>query len=442
MKRITFLCLTALVSLGMFATPKYLVETGEDGDATWSVSIAGATVVNLKTEDKTLGEWMNATFASNGYETWIAAGTYVTSGITVTFSSIKLYGGFAGTETATSQRVLGSSGNPWDMANPTIIDANSSRLFGSSSNPQHTWDGLTFTNSVAGSTNGGVARIVANAVIRNCRFINNSSTNQGGALQTFNATNIQISDCYFEGNSGGQGGAIYVNNAKDNTYAINHCYFKDNDATNAGGAVYFQNDGTYTVNACVFDHNNASNNAPALFSNGTGTGAYTKITNCLFKNQQNSSKIPLYLLQGAVLNCTFASNAGGSIYIGNSGSEARCENNVVWGANDTECNISIGSVEGYTMKNNALGKMITPSNVTTDGNVTITKGDKSYFKSADTGDFHLTSGATEKMVGKGRDVSADGVTKDLDGLTRFVYDIGCYMYPSPAGCDNCFFVQP
>ena len=433
MKNFTFLCLTVLVSLGTFAAPKYLVQTGKSGDAAWDEAIVtdkDATVVDLTVQNTTLDAWINSTFtdAESGKEVWIAAGTYtIGSGISRSFASIKLYGGFAGTEKWPNNRAKGVSGEPWDMANPTIINADGKQLVAAAYS-QNTWDGLTITNSVSGSgVQGGVARIASNAVIRNCRFINNSSPVQGGALHTYNHTNIQVLDCYFEGNIGTQGGAINVNNAAGNTYIIDHCYFKDNEATstgNAGGAVYFQNPGTYTVNACVFDYNNAAGHGTALFSNGTGDG-YTKITNCLFKNQQNSAKYPLYMLQGAVLNCTFASNAGGSVYIGDTGSSIRFENNVVWGADNTECNIRIGDIAGYTMKNNMLGKMINPTNVTKDKNYYLTQGDDRYFEDAANGDFHLSWKAKE-MIGKGFDLTADGVTNDLDGKTRTLNDIGCY----------------
>lgn len=431
MKRILFLCMTALVSLGTFAAPKYLVETGKDGDATWSVSIAGATKVNLTTENKTLDEWMNETFASGGYETWIAAGTYtISTGISVYSGSIKLYGGFAGTETNVNQRA--TNGKPWDMVNATILDANSKHLY-SATYSQSWWDGLTITNSAG--ENGGVARIASNVEIRNCRFVNNSSTAKGGVLYTYNHDNILVSDCYFEGNSSAQGGAIFVQDATDSySFVIDHCYFKDNDATqssgNAGGALCFlgSNAYVYKINACVFVDNNASNSGNGTAICSAGTSSATTITNSLLYHQKNSSKPAIYLLQGSILNCTFASNAGGAVYIGDTGSSIRFENNVVWGADDTECNIRIGNIAGYTMKNNMLGKMIHPSDITWDKNYYLTKGDDRYFEDAANGDFHLSWKAKE-MIGKGLDLTADGVTADLDGKTRSKNDIGCYTSP-------------
>ena len=332
------------------------------------------------------------------------------------------------------------------MVNATILDANSKHLY-SATYSQSWWDGLTITNCAG--ENGGVARIASNVEIRNCRFVNNFSTAKGGVLYTYNHDNILVSDCYFEGNSSAQGGAIFVQDATDSySFVIDHCYFKDNDATqssgNAGGALCFlgSNAYVYKINACVFVDNNASNSGNGTAICSAGTSSATTITNSLLYHQKNSSKPAIYLLKGSILNCTFASNAGGALYMGGTAYTGRFENNIIWGADDAECNISIVDNANYTFKNNAVGKMIAPTNAACENNLYLTKGDKSYFKSADTGDFHLTSGATEKMVGRGRDLSGDGVTKDLDGLTRFVYDIGCYMYPSPAGCDNCFFVQP
>ncbi|MBR1426581.1 MAG: hypothetical protein IJ581_03920 [Paludibacteraceae bacterium] len=442
MKRTFLLSLTALLWLSTFAAPKYLVQTGKSGDAEWSDAVAtthSATIVNLATEGKTLNEWINATFTSyeTSNETWIAAGTYNLSGsFTAGWSSVKLYGGFVGTETSTTQRVVGN--NPWEMTNPTILDGGETvQIYTGSPAFGGTWDGLTLTK--CNSAKGGVAALYNNAKINNCRFIDNSASThdnsaitQGGALHVYQKNGVNISNCYFENNTASQGGAIYIaNNDKEYTLVIDHCYFKDNNAshsTNAGGAVYFQNPGTYIVNACVFDHNNASGNGSAIFSSVTGDGASTNITNCLFKNQQNSTKTPIYLLQGSILNCTFASNAGGSLYVGGTGSSMRVENNIVWGANATECNISIGNEAGYTLKNNVLCKMIAPEKVTKENNYYLTYGDDRYFMDAANGNYHLSWRAME-MIGKGCDLSSDGITADLEGTTRSANDIGCYASP-------------
>ncbi|MBO6306657.1 MAG: hypothetical protein J6M55_04035 [Paludibacteraceae bacterium] len=426
MKNFTFLCLTVLVSLGTFAAPKYLVETGEEGDATWSVSIDGATKVNLKTLNQSLDQWINETYAGGGYETWIAAGTYeITSGISVAAGSVNLIGGFAGTETTANQRAVGDE--PWEMQNPTILDANGGVFY--TVNSGNRWDGLTFING--SKADGGVACINANTTIKNCRFINNTSSNQGGALFTYRLTGIHILNCYFEGNSAPKGGAICVSdNEAGQTYEIDHCYFKDNNATgsNSGGAVRFENPGTYTINASVFDHNNGDGNGTAIAAVSTGDGVYTTISNCLIKNQQNDTKVAVLLYQGALLNNTFAHNAGGALYMGSTDLAGRIENNIIWGSNDAECNISMRNTDQYTLKNNALFKMINPSNVDKADNVRLYPEEADYFVDEANGDYHL-SWKAKKMIGKGLDLTTDGVTADLDGKKRSKNDIGCYTSP-------------
>lgn len=432
MKNFTFLCLTVLVSLGTFAAPKYLIETGEEGDAMWDASVVsstGATLVNLATAEKTLNEWINETFTSSpsGTDIWLAAGTYTLNGsISRSYSTIHLYGGFQGNETKTSQRSV-LDGKAWNMQYPTIIDGGSTYQI-CSANFNGTWDGLKFQHGTG--TNGGVARLHTNAVVRACAFINNSSTAKGGALYSYLGTDIQVSKCYFENNSSVRGGAVFVQGQTGNTYSLTNCTFKDNNATGTGsgeggGAVSILSDGDYTVNACVFDHNNAYR-GPAFLCSSTGSGINITISNCLFKNQQNSEMHAVYILKGAVLNCTFARNAGGAVYMsGGEESSGRIENNIVWGDNDTECKISITNTANYTLKNNALFKMYDPSNVDKADNKRLYASESDYFVDDANGDYHL-SWKAKKMIGKGLDLTADGVTNDLDGKTRTLNDIGCY----------------
>lgn len=430
MNRIFILCLTAFLSLGAYAAPVYLVQTGKSGDPMWNATVlethTSATVIDLTTAGKTLDQWINETYAGGGYETWIAAGTYeITSGISVAAGSVNLIGGFAGTETTANQRAVGDE--PWEMQNPTILDANGGVFY--TVNSGNRWDGLTFING--SKADGGVARINANTTIKNCRFINNTSSNQGGALFTYRHTGIHILNCYFEGNSAPKGGAICVSdNDAGQTYEIDHCYFKDNNATgsNSGGAVRFENPGTYTINASVFDHNNGDGNGTAIAAVSTGDGVYTTISNCLIKNQQNDTKVAVLLYQGALLNNTFAHNAGGALYMGSTDLAGRIENNIIWGSNDAECNISMRNTDQYTLKNNAFFKMINPSNVDKADNVRLYPEEADYFVDEANGDYHL-SWKAKKMIGKGRDLTEDGITKDLEGRTRSKNDIGCYASP-------------
>ena len=437
MKKVFALCMLALVSISMSSIPQYLVQTGQPDEATWAssvVSATGATLVDLRTANKEFDEWINTTEAC---EIWLAAGVYyVNSGITAVQNYL-LYGGFSGAELTIDARDY----DRWQFGHESIIDGDGVRIVLDGKQVQGcTWDGLTFRNSQG--NNGGVARIHHGTHIYNCKFLNNTALNQGGALQAYNYGVIEISNCYFEGNKGKQGGAIYVgNNRVQDSYTINNCYFKENEATgtvNAGGAIHAQGKCLMAINACIFEGNTAAGNGDAISSDIKGDdAAKTNITNCLLIDQ-TGSKPAVYLAEGVLYNCTFANNAGGAIYT--AGTDAKAiANNIIWGSNAQECKLALEDNANSSLKNNAMGKLITYEYMVQENNVAIDTLQSAYFKDTALKDFHLTKAATA-MIGTGLDLSAEGVTTDIAGSVRTVgsYDMGCYIYvnDSETGCDN------
>ena len=438
MKRISTLCMLALISSGMFAVPAYLVQTGYGTDAKWSSSVVnamGAQLVDLKVSGQELDEWINTT---TGCEIWLAAGTYyVNSGITAVLN-YRLYGGFVGTESMVDDRV--SDG--WQFANPSIIDGDNHRIVLDGKNVQGTtWNGLTFRNSQG--YNGGVARLHTNSRIENCLFVSNTASNQGGVLQTYNGNNIVVCGCCFENNEAMQGGAVYVNNAASNTYTLDGCCFKNNEATgtaNAGGAIHCQGKGIMQINACVFEGNEAAGNGDAVSSDIKGDAASkTSITNCLLFDQ-SGQKHAVYLAEGVIYNCTFANNAGGAVYT--TGTDQKTiANNIIWGVNAGECRLTLADNANSSLKNNAIGKLVNYQNMVQENNVEIDTLQITHFKDVVLKDFHLTASAIA-MIGTGMDLSVEGITTDLAGATRTAgsYDMGCYIYVEevnpPLGYEN------
>ncbi len=199
----------------------------------------------------------------------------------------------------------------------------------------------------------------------NCVFVGNSSDSNGGAIKYGHAYNTLfasnscpsskiggaimnqyqnltciISNCVFEGNSGGTGGAAYEGTYKDclftdnagvtggagglgtyrncsfvgntaanggalaSSYAIS-CIFTNNSATGSGGATYTgSNTARYATN-CVFQANSATN---------YGASATLSLFDCLFDgNKSLGSKNAL--VSGSAYNCTFVNNEmdGGSV---------------------------------------------------------------------------------------------------------------------------------
>lgn len=225
---------------------------------------------------------------------WLKAGTYP-GGITLQ-SGIRLYGGFAGTESSIDERAIDSD-KAYRMTHQTILSgdvykddevdgvnlifpANHSRddnathvltidlaptqQSGNNNTERTVVDGITFKGGhadqanecgggiyVTGSNNGGGVYI-----IRRCFFIENYAT-QGGALYV----------------------ASNVSNTNNNECLIDRCGFFNNaagqrgNAINAGGAIYLAGAGT-VVNCAVFNNENGGiylDNSAAKVINSTVT---------------------------------------------------------------------------------------------------------------------------------------------------------------------------
>ena len=139
-------------------------------------------------------------------------------------------------------------------------------------NPACTLNNCNFTNCVSDenwmiSYNG-----LSKLIINNFRFINCSSSSNGGAVN-LKYGKVYFTNCCFEGNSAVKGGAINYN---EYIISLENCYFKNNSAT-YGGAIYTEL--MNNIDMCSFENNNAIEAGNEIFFNGTGN---LKLTNCNF----------------------------------------------------------------------------------------------------------------------------------------------------------------
>ncbi len=96
----------------------------------------------------------------------------------------------------------------------------------------------TFEENQSGNAAGAAIQLTANAecTITGSNFSKNVTSNLGGAVYVDHGT-IDITDCTFEKNSAGYGGAIAVNEVEKLTIGNNtNCL--GNEATSGGGAIY------------------------------------------------------------------------------------------------------------------------------------------------------------------------------------------------------------
>jgi len=203
---------------------------------------------------------------------------------------------------------------------------------------------------VSNLTNRGSVYVLFadNIAISNINFLNNSPNADSwgcSGLQNYNSINITLSDCTFEGNTGGNASSVYVDGSYNYGFnmTVNNCTFESN-TTSAFGGTFYAWRGDYIMNDCVFNNNSGPNaaavyngNATAQINNtefsintatfGGATANYSldtdvTYTGCTFFNNMaaTSGGACMVGFQGKAdfVDCTFESNQaqwGGAFYI-------------------------------------------------------------------------------------------------------------------------------
>jgi len=303
--------------------------------------------------------------ASSDDNIWVAAGTYYPS-VEVggtgdryqTFqmkNGVAIYGGFAGTETAASQRSdFGVGGT-----NETILsgdigtqDVNTDNCYHIFYHPNGTGldatavlDGFTVSKGYADASSGdyqyggGMFNYASSPTINNCTFSNNACRTFGGGMYNYSGASPTISNCSFISNEviDGDAGGMYNNNSSP---TITNCVFTSNEASMGSGAINNTTNSSPNISNCTFTGNVCG------FNGGGGIGNYSSspsITNCLFYNNmmfysgggayggggiRNVSSSP------AITNCTFynnSSNTSGGAMANYSSSAPTIKNCILWG---------------------------------------------------------------------------------------------------------------
>ncbi len=258
------------------------------------------------------------TTAVNGDEIWVAAGTYKpTPGTdrTVSFAlndGVGLYGGFAGTETARSQRdptanVTTLSG---DIGTPGDSTDNSYTVVSAASNVTSSavLDGFTVTQGRAdgsGHTSGGGFRqfslTTSFPTISNCIFSNNYAADFGAGVAInspatvgFGATGT-FTKCRFINNlapNSGIGGGAWLDDIRP---TLINCVFQGNVAV-YGGGMAADDISAMPLTNCVFQ-NNSANRGGAIsmagsdisLENGTLSGNSASLGSAIYTEPGNSS---------------------------------------------------------------------------------------------------------------------------------------------------------
>ncbi|OGV65959.1 MAG: hypothetical protein A3K19_03405 [Lentisphaerae bacterium RIFOXYB12_FULL_65_16] len=226
--------------------------------------------------------------AQRNNQVWVAAGTYKPStdrreARAATFAlgtDVRVFGGFVGTETQSSQR------NPG--VNLTVLSGDIGTVGDDADNAYHIvtggsgaiLDGFTITGGNANGTapdnsGGGMLNNGASPAVSHCVFLRNAAVNGGGIANRAGSVAAVLA-CTFQGNTATLGGGLYNDDAD---VAVTNCVFAGNFAASKGGGVYNGNTSAAVFANCTFGSNGAATAGGAV---GSASNATPTLTNSIF----------------------------------------------------------------------------------------------------------------------------------------------------------------
>ncbi|XAH22862.1 choice-of-anchor U domain-containing protein [Xylophilus sp. GW821-FHT01B05] len=323
-----------------------ICRVAADGSADADAAADGSSWTPATTLQAALGN-------ANCDEIWVQQGLYkptTDTNRTVSFAinrPLKLYGGFAGTETALAQRSGGSSsttlsgdiGTAGDSSDNSyhvlVIGGTGATGNGSYTSADTVVDGFTVT---AGQADGGSFPHYYGGGL----YCNGSGAGK--------VCSPLLAGLVFQGNAAAYGGAIYNsgNSGGSSSPAITNTTFSGNSATYGyGGAIYnegYAGNSSPAITNATFGGNSAAGYGGAIFNNGNfGGNSSPAITNTTFSGNSAAFGGAIYNYGGsgssspAITNATFSGNSaagGGAIYnYGSSGSSSPAITNATFSGN-------------------------------------------------------------------------------------------------------------
>ncbi|WP_455760194.1 choice-of-anchor Q domain-containing protein [Cloacibacillus evryensis] len=353
----------------------YVTPDGTGDGSSWANAMGGA-------DFSAMLKWINTQNSGTAYEFRVAAGTYAQSETLPLPKGVKLYGGFAGTETetiasrdiktnvttltaATGASISIVTGGKGATSADTVLDG-FTITGGKGTDPKISW----YSTAVG----GGLFNDSSSPLIANCTFYR-INCYAGPAIFNCRDSSPYVYRCSFVQNSGGYGGAV-CSESSGSTGAVApsfvECVFYNNFGA-MGGAIYSAANGntacTPFIDKSRFLYNQTTQlyggaiadnyTAHSTISNSEFTGNFTKnaadasggaifinaarktsvITNCTFANNKangGGSGGALYvngLSSLIIANCTFsgngAANKGGAVY--SASTPVTAVNSIFWG---------------------------------------------------------------------------------------------------------------
>ena len=415
MKKSLIILIATFFSISIYGqTTRYIkpIATGTGDGSSWANASAD------------LQAMINASVAND--EVWVATGTYMPTqeidGTTdqsrfftffINTSGIKIYGGFAGSESTLSERNV--------ITNTTILSGDIGIQNDASDNVYHVvyinpvssstfLDGFTISdgnaNSSGGQGDGGgiympnfAGGSTSSITISNCTISDNNAATSGGGFLVYNVSGTispTFNNCIFKNNTGAAGGAVnMISLAGTNNTSFNGCLFYDNTASSLGGAVYHDGD------------------------NSTANPTFT---NCTFTENTNAN--------------------GGAFYnrVINGTGQVTMTNCIVWSNGNTNIGENASTTTGFVINHSIYddgtidGSVTLPSFITGSNNLDADP----LFRNATNNDFVLSVSSPALNIGDNTVWTVTGLTTDLIGNTRpqdVTVDLGAYEVGLPTTTD-------
>lgn len=283
---------------------------------------------------------------------------------------------------------------------------------------------------------------------------------RGGAIYVNNYYDLTIKNCRFESNNSVSGGAIAIYGSHT---TVKNCLFVNNSSSSHGGAIYCRG-GIPIVQNNVFMHNRGGSRGGALYFdyaygaihnnvfgfNSAYTGGAVSCYNAhprmqgnlFYKNSAQTDGCAISLsnfLNDEIANCTFVDNYSSTnspyasaVYCLET-SSPRFYNSIFWNPGISEIYAITYFQPCYPQFYNCIGEV---GNYEGENNL----DDDPLFVSAETYDYHLQDGSPAIDAGLNEPNGVDMLDWDLDSNERIwdgdgdgiaTIDIGVYEYGAP-----------
>ncbi|MDO5860302.1 hypothetical protein [Methanobrevibacter sp.] len=151
-------------------------------------------------------------------------------------------------------------------------------------------------HKIDASSNSRIFTINSTVTLNNIRFCNGKSSSNGGAI--YSSGNLNLNNCVFENNEAISGGAVYAYpTSRSNSFES--CTFKNNRASERGGAIYLEGSALATKQETTLDkvtfEGNVADNGGAVCSEHI-----LNVADCDFNRNSASNGGAIYTLNGRI----------------------------------------------------------------------------------------------------------------------------------------------